>query len=79
VSGLENYRKQIIKAQKFNLCSTIGKHMVQIKTTNAALYLQILAAWKYKPLVEGCRWVYFTIFRGLLDGLLNRMVIGVVG
>jgi hypothetical protein len=38
------------------------------------LYLQILAAWKYKPLTEGCRWVYFNIFNGVDDGLVHGIV-----
>jgi hypothetical protein len=52
--------------------------MIQPNITIAGLYLQILAAWKYKPLIEECRWVYFNIFdsvdNGLVHGIVHRLV-----
>jgi hypothetical protein len=48
--------------------------MMQTKITIAALYLQFLAAWEYKPLIKGCRWVYFNIFDGVVHGLFHEVV-----
>jgi hypothetical protein len=38
------------------------------------MYLRILAAWKYKPLIEGYRWVYFNILDGVDNGLVHGIV-----
>jgi hypothetical protein len=48
--------------------------MMQTKITIAALYLQFLSAWEYKPLTEGCRWVYFNIFDEVVHGLVHGVV-----
>jgi hypothetical protein len=53
--------------------------MIQPKITIAALYLWILAAWKYKQLTEGCRWVYFNIFDSVDNGLVHGLLHMVVG
>jgi hypothetical protein len=52
--------------------------MMQPKITIAAMYLQILATWENKPLIEGCRWVYFNIFDGVDNRLVHRFVHGLV-